>query len=145
MSLAADDVPTVVLPKIVRFIVNALTNQPELQSLLHVAGFELPEADEMIWDHLGPIFDVLCAYFKRGADKGTVRPIEPALAVLSLLGTVSVDQGLRERFTRRASTGSDTEQVIGEYVSMCLDGLRPISKSKLDSTDCPPLFESSLI
>src|ERR1035437_4625537 len=144
-SLAADDAPDVVLPKVVTFVVDALTKRPELQHLLHVAGFELPEADEMIWDHLGPIFDLLCAYFKRCADKGTVRPVEPALAVMSLLGTVVANHGLCERYTRVHSPQSDPDdgRAIAEYASMCLLGLRPSAKSNVDSSKCQVLFESS--
>lgn len=144
-SLAADDAPDVVLPKVVTFVVNALTKQPELQHLLHVAGFELPEADGMIRDHLGPIFDVLCAYFKRSADKGAVRPVDPALAVLSLLGTVVANQGIRERYTKQRSSQSDNDQAIAEYVSICLQGLRPSEKSNSDPSECQVFFEPSVI
>jgi AcrR family transcriptional regulator len=142
-SLAADDAPAIVLPMVITFVVNTLTKQPELQHLLHVAGFELPEADEMIRDHLGPIFDVLCAYFKRLADKGAVRPVEPALAVLSLLGTVAANQGLRERYTKERHPQSDTEQAIAEYASICLQGLRPSPKPNPNPSQREVVFEST--
>src|ERR1700758_370836 len=56
-SLVNDDDPEVVLPKVVAFFLNILNTQPELRSLLHVAGFELPEAQKMIREHFWPIFD----------------------------------------------------------------------------------------
>lgn len=143
-SLAADDAPEVVLPKVVAFVVNALTKQPELQLLLHVAGFELPEADGMIRDHLEPIFDVLCAYFKRSADKGAVRPVEPTVAVLSLLGTVVANQGIRTRYTKLRSSQSDNDQTIAEYVSICLQGLQPTGQFNSVASEPQVLFEPPL-
>jgi AcrR family transcriptional regulator len=122
-SLAADDNPEVVLPQVVRFILNALVAQPELQHLLQVAGFELPEAGKMIRDYLGPIFDALCAYFKRSADKGTIRRIEPAMAVLGLLGAVAAHQTFRELFARGQRPHSDPEQLITAYVGLSLYGV----------------------
>jgi AcrR family transcriptional regulator len=142
-SLAADDLPAIVLPMVITFVVNTLTKQPELQHLLHVAGFELPEADEMIRGHLGPIFDVLCAYFKRSAEKGTVRPVEPALAVLSLLGTVVANQGIRERYNKKSSPQTDIEQSIAEYACICLHGLRGGSESGAVPPVRQVLFEPS--
>jgi AcrR family transcriptional regulator len=133
-SLAADDTPDVVLPEVVSFVVSALTRQPELQHLLHVAGFELPEANEMIRDHLGPIFDLLCAYFKRCADKGAIRPIEPSVAVLSILGTVVANHGMPEGYISLRSSQSDLshDHAIVEYASMCLHGLRPSPETNLE-------------
>ena len=86
ISLASDDAPTIVVPLLIAFIMDSLKNQPDLRRLLHVAAFELPEADTMIREHLGPIFDMVCAYFKRCAEKGIMRNVAPSLAALGLLG-----------------------------------------------------------
>jgi AcrR family transcriptional regulator len=49
MSLAGDEEPALVVPRIVTFLLKSLTQQPELHRLLHVAAFELPGADKSIW------------------------------------------------------------------------------------------------
>ena len=72
-SLASDDALTVVVPLLVAFLLDNFNHQPQLQRLLHVAAFELPGSGKMIREHLGPIFDMVCAYFKRCAEKGTMR------------------------------------------------------------------------
>lgn len=50
-GLAEGDDPEIVLPRVVIFILHVLDTQPELQHLLHVAGFELPESRKTIQDH----------------------------------------------------------------------------------------------
>src|ERR1700723_2205378 len=80
ISLAGDDAPAIVVPLLVAFLLDHLNRQPQLHRLLHVAAFELPEAHQMIREHLGPIFDMVCAYFKRCAEKGTMRAIDASLA-----------------------------------------------------------------
>jgi AcrR family transcriptional regulator len=123
MSLAADDNAAVVIPKAIAFVLDALIAQPELQDLLHVARFELPEADKIIRDQLGPIFDALSAYFKKSADKGSLRSVEPALAVCGLIGTLTAHKKLRELFSSESCFHTDPQQAIAEYVSFCLYGL----------------------
>ena len=85
-SLASNDAPTIVVSRLVAFLLDNLNSQPQLRRLLHVAAFELPESDKMIREHLGPIFDMVCAYFKRCAEKGIMRNVEPSLATLGLWG-----------------------------------------------------------
>ena len=89
MGLAADDDPAIVVPQIVAFVLDALDMNPELKYLLHVAGLEVPEAEKMIRNHLGQIFDVLCAYFKRSAAKGAIGYNEPSLVTLGCIGAVA--------------------------------------------------------
>jgi len=92
ISLSEGQDPEVVVPKVVMFILNALITQPDLQHLLHVAGFELRESEAIVRDSLGPIFDALCAYFKKIADKGRIRHIEPDLSFCHRAS----DRGVRE-------------------------------------------------
>ncbi|HYU44723.1 MAG TPA: TetR/AcrR family transcriptional regulator [Terriglobales bacterium] len=89
MSLAADEQPAIVVPRIVTFLLNSLAQQPELHRLLHVAAFELPGADKVIREHLGPILDTVSAYFRRCAEKGVIHKVAASLATLGILGTVT--------------------------------------------------------
>lgn len=126
MSLAEGDDLEVVLPQVVMFVMNVLVKQPELRHLLQVAGFELPESDKMIQDHLGPIFDLMVAYFKKSAERQTIRDVDPILATLGLVGIVVAHQTLRTLFTQNRLTYSNSDQEIAAYVDMYLHGLQSV-------------------
>jgi len=124
-SLASDDAPAIVVPRLVSFLLDTLNHQPQLRRLLHVAAFELPESDTMIREHLGPIFDMVCAYFKRCAEKGTVRNVEPSLAALGLMGAITAHQGWCQLFTGREAPYADDHQALSAYAVLWLNGLLP--------------------
>jgi AcrR family transcriptional regulator len=124
-SLASDDAPIVVVPLLVAFLLDNLIHQPQLRRLLHVAAFELPDADKMVREHLGPIFDMVCAYFKRCAEKGTMRNIDPSLATLGLMGAITAHQGLCLLFTEKEPTCANEEQALSAYSVLWLHGLLP--------------------
>jgi AcrR family transcriptional regulator len=124
VSLAADEAPTIVVPLLVTFLLDHLNRQPQLHRLLHVAAFELPEADKMIREHLGPIFDMVCAYFKRCGEKGTMRKVEPSLATLGLIGAVTAHHGLCLLFTEKEPPCPNDQQAL-PYALLWLNGLLP--------------------
>ncbi len=124
-SLASDDAPTIVVPLLVGFILDNLKNQPDLRRLLHVAAFELPESDQMIREHLGPIFDMVCAYFKRCAERGIMRNVAPSLAALGLLGAITAHQSLCKLFTEKERPYPNEEQALSAYAVLWLNGLLP--------------------
>jgi AcrR family transcriptional regulator len=134
-SLVNGDIPEVVLPKIVSFLLNVVDTQPELLSLLQVARFERPEAQKMIREHTGPIFDTLCAYFKRSSDREAISKIEPELAVLGLLGAVSAHRLFREAFANKRTQKGDQENSTDAYVSLWLHGLIPQSQFTVESCE----------
>ena len=124
-SLASDDAPAIVVPLLVGFLLDNLNHQPQLRRLLHVAAFELPESDKMIREHLGPIFDMVCAYFKRCAEKGTMRNVEPSLATLGLMGAITAHQGWSKLFTGREAPYANEQQALSAYAVLWLNGLLP--------------------
>ena len=79
----------------------------------------------MIREHLGPIFDMVCAYFKRCAEKGTMRQVEPSLATLGLMGAVTAHHGLCLLFTGQEPPYPSDEQALSAYVVLWLNGLLP--------------------
>jgi AcrR family transcriptional regulator len=123
ISLASDDAPTIVVPLLIAFIMDSLKNQPDLRRLLHVAAFELPEADTMIREHLGPIFDMVCAYFKRCAEKGIMRNVAPSLAALGLLGAITAHQSLCQLLDGKEPPYPNDEQALSAYTLLWLNGL----------------------
>lgn len=94
ISLARGEDPAMVVPRIVIFLLNSLVQQPELHRLLHVAALEVPGANKLIREHLGPIFDAVSAYFQRCADQGVMHRAAASLATLGILGTVSANYHL---------------------------------------------------
>lgn len=94
MSLVGDEAPSVVVPRIVAFFLQSMAEQPELYRLLHVAAFELPGADTVIREHLGPIFDSMSAYFSRCSERGAIYPVAASLPTLGILGTVIAHSNL---------------------------------------------------
>jgi AcrR family transcriptional regulator len=123
ISLASDDAPTIVVPLLIAFIMDSLKNQPDLRRLLHVAAFELPEADTMIREHLGPIFDMVCAYFERCAEKGIMRDVAPSLAALGLLGAITAHQSLYQLFNGKEPPYRNDEEALCAYTLLWLNGL----------------------
>jgi AcrR family transcriptional regulator len=134
VSLAADSDPAVALPMLVAFLLNSFSQHPELSRLLHVAAFELPEAEKMISEHLGPIFDMISGYFRRCAAKGVIGNVEPSLAVLGLVGSVCAHQALHELFTGERLTNSDTAEATAAYVQLWLQALKPPTAEAADRT-----------
>lgn len=134
-SLVHDDDPEVVLPKLVAFFLNLLNSQPELRSLLHVAGFELPEAQKLIREHFSPIFDTVCAYFKRSSAREVICEIDPQIATFGLLGAVSAHHLLRAIFTSREGSKASDADRPELFVSLWLHGLMPHSRFTMDPCD----------
>ena len=141
-SLANDDLPELVLPKIVAFILSVLDTQPELRSLLQVARFELPEAQPMIQEHVGPIFDALCGYFKRSAGRNVICDIEPELAALGLLGLVSAHHLFREAFPNQGTQKATHKNQTDAYVKLWLQGLA--SQSRFSTQSCDDAVPATL-
>jgi AcrR family transcriptional regulator len=134
-SLVNDDDPEVVLPKLVAFFLNVLDTQPELRSLLHVAGFELPEAQRLVREHLSPIFDTICAYFKRSSAREAIGKIDPQLAAFGLLGAVSIHHLLPVVFASREGSQAPSAVRPEHYVSLWLHGLMPHTQFTMDPCD----------
>lgn len=124
-SLAADDDPANVVPMIVSFLLHTLSQQPELPRLLQVATFELPNAEIMICEHLGPIFDSVNGYFLRCADKGVIGKVEPSLAAFGLLGVVLAHQSFCKLFGVERVVNSNSEEASAALAKLWLQALQP--------------------
>jgi AcrR family transcriptional regulator len=122
-GLATDVEPAIVVPMLVTFVVENMSQHPELMRLLYVAGFELPGADRMFREHLGPIFDAVNAYFARCAARGVIYDLEPTIATLGLAGAVSAHQNLHHLFTGRELPW-DAHGAAPAYAQFWLNALR---------------------
>jgi AcrR family transcriptional regulator len=118
-GLATDVDPEIIVPMLVAFVVENMAEYPELTRLLYVAEFELPGAERMFREHLGPIFDSVNAYFGRCAARGAIGDLEPTFATLGLAGAVSAHRNLHQLFT-----GRDVQAVAPAYAQFWLNALR---------------------
>lgn len=122
-GLATDMDPEVVLPMLVDFLVKEISEDTELMRLLYVAGFELPGAERIFREHLGPIFDAVNAYFSRCATRGVICDLEPTFATLGLAGAVSAHCNLHQLFTGR-DVPLDGQAFAPAYAQFWLNALR---------------------
>jgi len=122
-ALATDRDPAIVVPMLVQFVVDNMARHPELMRLLYVAGFELPGAERVLREHLGPIFDAVNAYFSRCAARGVIRDLEPTIATLGLAGAVSAHHNLHQLFTGK-DLPWDVEGAAPVYAQFWLNALQ---------------------
>ena len=122
-GMATDLEPEVVLPMLVEFLMDNISEDFELMRLLYVAGFELPGANRMFREHLGPIFDAVNAYFQRCAARGAICALEPTFATLGLAGAVSAHSNLRRLFADEQRP-TDTQALGPAYAQFWLNALR---------------------
>jgi len=122
-GLAKDLDPDVIVPMLAAFMVENMSEHPELMRLLYVARFELPGADRMFREHLGPIFDAVNAYFSRCAAKGLIRDLDPTIATLGLAGAVSAHLNLHQLFTGQ-DVSRDARNAAPAYAEFWLNALQ---------------------
>jgi AcrR family transcriptional regulator len=122
-GMAMDLEPEIVLPMLVEFLMENISEDFELMRLLYVAGFELPGAERMLREHLGPIFDAVNAYFQRCAARGVISALEPTFATLGLAGAVSAHSNLRRLFVGE-DRSFDAQALAPAYAQFWLNALR---------------------
>jgi len=130
-GLASDLDPDVIVPMLAAFVVENMSEHPELMRLLYVARFELPGADQIFREHLGPIFDAVNAYFSRCAAKGLIRDLDPTVATLGLAGAVGAHLNLHQLFTGR-DVPWDAQNAAPIYAQLWLNALQ--QKPKRDQS-----------
>ena len=125
LGLAGDQDPAVVIPRLVTFLLESMAHQPELHRLLHVAAFELPGADKIIREHLGPIFDAVSAYFTRCAERGAIQKVRASLPTLGILGTVVAHLSLHPLISGSESPFQSLEEKANAYAELWLRAMAP--------------------
>jgi AcrR family transcriptional regulator len=143
MSLAADEEPSLVVPKIVAFLLESLAQQPDLHRLLQVAAFELPGADKVIRESLGPIFDAVNAYFERCVQRRVIPAVAPSLPTLGILGTVVTLGSLHPLLTGDELPFRSREEEAAACTELWLRALAPDrSPTSLCSDHATPVASS---
>jgi len=121
-KLAKDASLHITVPMLTEFLLENFFDPPDLLRLIAVAGFEVPGADRMVREYLGPFFDVIHGYFERCSAKGLIGRVDPSVATLSLAGVVSAHQNFYRLFTDR-DLGWDLEQSVPAYADFLLGAL----------------------
>ncbi len=120
--LAADAELQVIVPMLAKFMVENIFDHQDLLRMVYVAGFEVPGADGMVREYLGPLFDIVHGYFERCAARGIIGRVEPSVATLSLAGIVSAHRSFYQLFTGKALEWN-AENLIPIYADFLLKAL----------------------
>ena len=129
-KLTADAPMQVVVPLLTKFLLEAVFQPPDLMRLVFVAGVEVPGANRMVREHLGPHFDRINGYFERCAAKGLIRDVDPSIATLSLAGVVSAHQNFYRLFTG-LDLEWDFEKAVPAYSDFLLGALGQKTKASV--------------
>lgn len=122
-KLAADESPSVTVPLLTEFLLKNFFGQTDLLPLMLVAGFEVPGAERLVREYVGPFFDAVQGYFQRCAAKGMIGSIEPSVATLSLAGVVSAHHSFYKLFTGQELEWSP-EEAAPAYANFLLGALK---------------------
>jgi AcrR family transcriptional regulator len=120
--LAANADLRVIIPMLAEFVVENLVEQPDLARILYVAGFEVPGAQPMVREYLGPYFDLIHRYFERCSEKGLIRDVEPSIATLSVVAVVNAHQSLYQLFTGK-QLDRNADELVPAYADFLLNAL----------------------
>lgn len=124
-KLAGDAALQVTLPMLTEFLLTNFFNPPDVMRLIMVAGLEVPAADLMVREYLGPFFDVIHGYFDRCATRGVIGDVDPIMATLGLVGIVTAHQNFYRLFTDRDLAWS-VEQSVPAYADFLLSALHRV-------------------
>jgi AcrR family transcriptional regulator len=120
--LAGGEELQVTIPLLLRFLVAGIFEQPELVRLMFVAGFEVPGGEDLLREHLGPIFDLVYGFFQRCSSKGLIGDVEPSIAALGIAGIVGAHQNLYPLLTGK-ELGWESEAATLGYANFVLRSL----------------------
>lgn len=128
-GLAQDWDPEIVVPLMVRFLVQATTRYPELMRLLYISLVELgPRSERVYVEHMAPTFHAVREYFQRGAERGRLRSLDPSISVTAFLSTVLAHRDLHTLLTGKPVAYAGMEEVIAAYSSFWLALLAPAAQ-----------------
>jgi len=118
-SLADDAELHVVVPQLLHFLVTEIFKQTELMRLMFVAGFEAPNGEDVLREHLGSIFDTLYGYFQRCSAKGMLGEVEPSIATLGIAAVAGAHQTLYQLLSGK-TLDWQSEQATKAYMNFLL-------------------------
>jgi AcrR family transcriptional regulator len=127
-GLLHDSDPQIVVPMLIRFLVEAATEHPELMRMLYISLVELgPRSERVCEEYVSPTFQTVSAYMQRGMETGRLRRLDPLLSVLAFMGTVLNHDNLHVLFTGKPIPYASIDELLAAYSGFWLDVLLPPS------------------
>ncbi len=122
------EAPEVVLPEIIRLLLDIATFSPELVRLIAIAFLELRgRAEDVCREHLTPLFAVISEYLTSNIESGRVRNLNPAIVTAAITLTVIVQPELSKLIEGSWLSQLGGREVINEYSAFWLNVLEPPS------------------
>jgi AcrR family transcriptional regulator len=121
-----EEPPTVVVPMIVRTVAEvAAPRVGIMRGILLEASSLTPDAMSGVQPFMPEAIRVLAGYFARQMDAGTVRRMDPILAVQAMLGPVFVHLLTRPIAERLVGFDLPLEEAVASLAATILEGLTP--------------------
>ena len=122
------EAPEVVLPEIIRLLLDIATFSPELVRLIAIAFLELRgRAEDVCREHLTPLFAVISEYLTSNIESGRVRNLNPAIVTAAITLAVIVQPELSKLIEGSWLSQLGGREVINEYSAFWLNVLEPPS------------------
>lgn len=119
-GLSQGDSAETVLPMVFRFIVDTMSDQPELIRLLHVSALELQGGEDVYRRHLGQIFDLITAYVNEVQSSPSKGKLDSQVVTAGLIGMVVAHRSLNQLFLGRELPFASSEDATLAYSSVWL-------------------------
>jgi AcrR family transcriptional regulator len=141
-GMADCEAPEVVLPQVLALLVETITFQPQLLSLIAVALIELRwKAESICQQHLAPVFATFTRYLARNIEAGRIRNLDPRMITSALAMTVIVHPDLSRIISGTAPPHPDSREAVRAYTKFWLDILTPQSINR--SRDAMEITETT--
>ena len=121
-KLAGDASLQDTVPMLTEFLLEYFFDSSDVLRLILVAGFEVPGAERMVREYLGPFFDIIHGYFQRCSAKGLIGDMDPSIASLSLAAVVSAHRNFLHLFTEQ-KLDWNREKSLPAYADFLLGAL----------------------
>ncbi len=125
-ALAEDGNPAVVVPLILKFLVQTATLQRELIRILQFSLLELrPSAERICRQQLAPILQPISDYLSRCIESGTLRKLDSSLPAVAVIGTILAHEALSHLSDGSGSPYCNADEAVAAYSKFWLDMLMP--------------------
>lgn len=116
--------PEIVLPKILRLLVDTATFSPELVRLIAVAFLEVGGKTETLCrEHLTPLFTAISGYLQKSISTGKVRDLNPSMTTTAIVLTILAHPELSRIIYGSPVSSLDSRKAIDEYTGFWLKTL----------------------
>lgn len=133
------EAPEVVLPKILRLLVDTATFSPELVRLIAVSFLEMGgRTEELCREQLTPLFRSISNYLQASIDAGRLRDLDPGITTTAMALTIIAHPEFSKITQGARYSNTNSLKAVDEYAAFWLGTLlRPVRDSSI-ATVAPP-------